>query len=137
MRAFLVVGIVGFVVDASVTTTLAGPFGLSPYAARAPGVMASILTTWALNRKHTFRSRSSDWAMELVRYMSVCFVGTAVNYGVYTGVLMAVESLGLTFLPRSAAIVLAVGCGSLTSMTLTFTGFRLFAFHQVRARKAA
>ncbi len=137
MRSFLVVGVIGFVVDAGLTMFLASHAGLSPYAARAPAVLSSIAITWALNRKLTFRSRSADRAMEFVRYMSVCLVGTSVNYGIYSAVLMTISALSLTFLSQNLSIILAVTCGSLTSMTLTFTGFRLFAFHKVRQRKVA
>ncbi len=137
MRAFLVVGVIGFVVDAGLTMLLSSAGGLSPYAARIPAVLCAATTTWLLNRRHTFRSQDVQRAREFVRYLSVSVVGTTLNYTVYSLVLMGIARMGLTFVTQNMAIVAAVTCGSLVSMSLTFTGFRLFAFQRERARHAA
>ena len=132
MRAFLVVGVVGFVVDAGLTMLLSSVGGLSPYAARIPAVLCAATTTWLLNRRHTFRSQDGRRAREFVRYLSVSVVGTTLNYTVYSLVLIGIGRIGLGFVTQNMAIFAAVMCGSLVSMSLTFTGFRLFAFRRER-----
>lgn len=132
MRAFLVVGVIGFVVDAGLTMLLSSAGGLSPYAARIPAVLCAATTTWLLNRRHTFRSQDARRGREFARYLSVSLVGTTLNYTVYSLVLMGITRMSLPFVGQNMAIVASVVCGSLVSMSLTFTGFRLFAFRRER-----
>jgi putative flippase GtrA len=126
LRAFLMVGCLGFVIDAGLTMLLSSA-GLSPYAARPPAAILAIASTWALNRRFTFQPGAGSRTAEFGRYLSVSAAGLGLNYAVYGLVLGLFAWLG------SASTTLgliggAVAAGSLAAMALTFTGFRVFAF---------
>jgi len=124
--AFLVVGALGFCVDAGLTVLIASGLGVSPFFARPPAVIAATIATFLLNRAFTFRGGRGRWPSELLRYVMVAGSGQALNYAVYAGALMAIGALGLAQSPT--LIAFCVACGSGAAMFLTFAGFRFFAF---------
>jgi putative flippase GtrA len=123
--AFAAIGGLGFCVDAGLTVLITACFGLSPFLARLPAVVAATIATFLLNRAFTFDGRGF-WLHEFGRYIVVAASGQLVNYAVYAAVLTAIERLGLGLAP--ALIAFAVGCGAGAAMFLTFLGFRFFAF---------
>ena len=82
---FAGVGAIGFVVDAAIFIALTGWYaGWHPYAARAVSATCSITTTWALNRRVTFREQKSpDARSEYVRYVLAQVFGLLLNLGVF------------------------------------------------------
>lgn len=123
--AFAAIGGLGFCVDAGLTVLIATGFGVSPFLARLPAVVAATVATFLLNRAFTFAGRGF-WLHEFGRYVVVAASGQLVNYAVYAAVLTALGMLGLG--PAPALIAFAVGCGAGAAMFLTFLGFRFFAF---------
>ena len=123
--AFAAIGGLGFCVDAGLTVLIASGFGLSPFLARLPAVVAATIATFLLNRAFTFAGRGL-WLHEFGRYVVVAASGQLVNYAVYAAVLTAIGRLGLGSAP--ALIAFAVACGAGAAMGLTFLGFRFFAF---------
>jgi putative flippase GtrA len=123
--AFAAIGGLGFCVDAGLTVLIVASFGLSPFLARLPAVVAATIATFLLNRAFTFAGRGF-WLHELGRYIVVAASGQLVNYAVYAAVLTAIGRLGLGSAP--APIAFAVACGAGAAMVLTFLGFRFFAF---------
>jgi putative flippase GtrA len=123
---FLVVGSIGFVVDAGLTVLIAKGLGLSPFLARLPAVVAATIATFLLNRAFTFRNGRGHWSSAFLRYCLVAASGQALNYAVYAVALTAIGALG--FAQSSAAIAFSVACGAGAAMFLTFAGFRFFAF---------
>ncbi|UCE30170.1 MAG: GtrA family protein [Burkholderiales bacterium] len=113
---FVLVGIGGFAVDTTLTMTLLAA-GLSPVVARVPGLSASILITWFLNRRFAFRARHSPAARSLYRFAGVAAVSAGANFGLYAALVAA-------GMPPLASIVLATAC----SMSLSFVGYGRFAF---------
>ena len=123
--AFVVVGALGFCVDAGLTVLIASGLGVSPYFARPPAVIVATIATFLLNRAFTFRG-SDDWRNEFVRYCAVAAGGQALNYAVYAAALATIDAIGLQATP--ALIAFSVACGAGAAMFLTFAGFRFFAF---------
>ena len=123
--AFAAIGGLGFCVDAGLTVLIVAGFGLSPFLARLPAVVAATIATFLLNRAFTFAGRGF-WLHELGRYIVVAGSGQLVNYAVYAAVLTAIARLGLGSAPT--LIAFAVACGAGAAMVLTFLGFRFFAF---------
>jgi putative flippase GtrA len=123
--AFVTVGAIGFCVDAGLTVLIASGFGVSPFLARPPAVLAATVATFLLNRAFTFRGKG-DWRKEILRYCAVVASGQAVSYAVYAAALTAISALGLE--RTSTLIAFSVACGAGTAMFLTFAGFRFFAF---------
>jgi putative flippase GtrA len=87
---FGAVGVAGLVVDTAVLTVLVQVAGMGPYLARLFSYLAAVTTTWALNRRYTFRvsetpPRFSEWG----RFVLVNGVGGVVNYAVYAALVAA------------------------------------------------
>ena len=124
--AFLIVGALGFCLDASLTVAFVQWFAAPPLLARAPSFLVVTLFNFVLNRAFTFRAGHMSWAGALGRYVLVCIGGLAVNYSVYAACLMAATRFGVAISP--AILTLFVACGTGTATIFTFTGFRSFAF---------
>lgn len=121
--AFLCVGTIGFLVDASVLTTLVGGLGLGHYGSRVVSFAAAVTVTWLLNRRYTFAAQASDGRRrrEFSRYLGVQVTGALINLGVY-GALVAGYELAFRH------PVLPLAAGSLMALIFTFTASKYFAF---------
>ncbi len=124
--SFAVIGLIGYVVDASVTYVGAKYLGLSPEIARPPGFLIATVVNFALNRAITFRHAKTPLMRAFVRYCLVATAGLAVNYGVYSLCVALWPLLGLSVTPGVLPLFIAAGAG--VAMAITFIGFRWFAF---------
>jgi putative flippase GtrA len=121
---FLIVGTLGFLVDAGVTYLLIF-LGVHPLTARPPGTALAILTTWLANRRFTFRvARQRNWG-ELLRYIAVALATAAFNVGAYS-----------VFVLWGLLPLLAIVVASALQMGLSFAGYRYFAFGSAAGRDA-
>ena len=82
---FLVVGGVGFVVDAVALLVMVHWAGLSPVWSRIPSLMIALTVTWLLHRSFTFRSsrRRPASAAEWLRFVVANGIGNALNLALY------------------------------------------------------
>ena len=126
--AFLIIGALGFCIDAAITILLAQGFGVPPLLARPPAFVIVTFINFALNRIFTFRSAGAPWLAALARYVLVCLAGLAVNYTVYAACLALAPSFGVAISP--ATLTLFVACGTAAATLLTFVGFRSYAFRR-------
>jgi putative flippase GtrA len=124
--AFLIIGALGFCLDAAITVFLVRWFAVPPLLARPPAFVVVTLVNFVLNRAFTFRSAGAPWLGALGRYVLVCLAGLAVNYAVYAALLALAPSFGVAISP--AILTLFVACGTGAATLLTFAGFRSFAF---------
>ena len=124
--AFAAIGLIGYVVDATITFVGAKYLGLSPELARPPGFIVATIVNFALNRSITFRHARSPLAGSFVRYSLVASVGLAINYAVYSACVALAPIAGIAVKP--AILPLFVAAGSGVAMAVTFVGFRFFAF---------
>lgn len=125
MLTFGLVGVAGFLVD---TATLYAMMyvGVGIRAGRIVSYLTAVTTTWALNRRYTFRRPSGhSWLAEWTRYSTSQIGGAAVNLGLYY------------LLIRSAFVaghpVIGVAAGSLAGMLVNFELAKLFVFREGRA----
>ncbi len=119
---FCVVRVIGFVADAGTLYLLMSMAGLDPYTGRIFSFLFAATVTWTLNRNYTFRScvpapRTRQWA----RFVTANAVGGALNYGVYSALILS----GGWFIK---APVLAVAVGSIAGLAFNFTASRKFVF---------
>lgn len=119
---FLLVGGIGFVVDAGLVYLLTS-HGTPPVAARVPAISAAILTTWLLNRSFTFRVSARRSRAELARYIIVALSSAALNFGLYS----VLTLLGV-------APVAAVALATAALLLYSFVGYRRFAFNAGRTK---
>jgi len=124
--AFAAIGVVGFIVDASITYAGAKYLGLSPELARPPGFVIATIVNFLLNRAITFRHSQVPLLRAFRRYLLVASAGLAVNYAVYSACVLLAPAAGIQVAPAVLPIFVAVGVG--VSMFVTFLGFKLFAF---------
>jgi putative flippase GtrA len=113
---FVVVGCLGFIVDAGVVLVLSEA-GAPPILARIPALAAAIFTTWALNRTLTFRIKAPKSREEAIRYIAVALSSAVLNFLLYT-VLVLVDVRPVT----------AVAVSTITLLFYNFLGYRRFAF---------
>jgi len=114
---FVVVGCLGFVVDAGVVFVLSEA-GVSAVLARIPALAAAIFTTWILNRTLTFRVNAPKSRGEVVRYIAVALSSAALNFLLYAAlvVMMGVWP------------VIAVAVSTIALLFYSFFGYQRFAF---------
>lgn len=109
---FFVVGSLAFVVDIGVLSLLLWA-GLPAIPARIPAVILAIATTWALNRKFTFRTKTPPRFGEFAKYFSAMLLGLSVNLGVYAALVWL--SPAMQAFPQAAALL-----GVLAGMVVNF-----------------
>jgi putative flippase GtrA len=113
---FVIVGLIGFLVDSSGTLSLIA-LGMSPFLARPPAILAAMTATWLLNRQFTFQVKERRSASEAIRYAAVAIAAALLNYGAYSLFI-------LWGLPPFPAVALATGI----QVGFSFVGYRRFAF---------
>lgn len=113
---FLVVGGIGFVVDAGLVYVLSH-LGISPIVARIPAIGTAILVTWILNRRLTFEVKRPGSTRELLRYLGVATVSALLNFALYSALVTA-----------GVRPVIAVAAATVALVAFSFFGYRIFAF---------
>lgn len=120
--AFVVVGSIGFLVDAGGLAILFHVFDWGHYTSRAVSFGLAVTVTWILNRTWTFADRvTSRPGREYLAYVSVASLGAALNFAIY-GACIAASAV------MARHPVLALGCGALGAMVFNFFASRRFAF---------
>jgi putative flippase GtrA len=128
---FVIVGTIGFVVDAGLLVLFMATTGLGHYAARALSFTVAVGVTWWLNRSFTFRAlvaaetrQKPSILKELSTYVLFQSIGISINFGVYS---LLIERY-VFFYEQPA---LAVAAGSLTAMVFNFATARWIVFRHV------
>jgi len=120
---FVIVGSVGFLVDAGVLVLLHYTYGMDVLPARLCSFNAAILTTWAMNRKMTFRAHASPRLLgEYGRYLLLGIAGGLLNLVIFLAFIQF--STGFTALPLPALAI-----ASATALLFNYSGSRLFVFN--------
>jgi putative flippase GtrA len=117
---FLVVGSLGFVIDAAILSALVHGWGWSHYSARALSFAAAVTATWYCNRQWVFR-RTADASREYGTYFGLQFLGAMINLGTYVLILETAQSL--TRLP-----VVPLAGGAALALLFNFWAARRWAF---------
>ena len=118
---FAAFGVLGFGVDAGTLLVARSLFGMNLYGARVMSFLAAVTTTWALNRRFTFRRTSLAHFSEWLRFMAFNAVGGLVNFGTY--VWMVHELAMVRDVP-----VIGVAAGSVAGLFVNFTLTKMFVF---------
>lgn len=124
LLAFIFVGGIGFVIDASILTVLANYLSINLYLSRAVSFSFASLATWLLNRVFTFRdvTRHVDiHSAEYLRYMAVQILGALTNLLIFS-ILVTMY----TQLREYPVIPLAVG--AVFGLAINFIGARVWVY---------
>jgi len=109
---FLVVGTIGFIIDAGCTLLLVDAAGWPAGLARLPAFLIASWATYRLNRAWTFKERSGEplgWSA----YALATGVGAALNYATYSATVVA-------FGTSSPSIVGGVAAGALVGLGFNY-----------------
>ena len=120
---FLLVGGIGFLVDATVLTVLTHFAGWTPWQARAVSFPAAVLVTWGLNRRYTFKGRGPErTSVEALLYFGIQTLGAIINLAVFSACLARFPQL------RSVP-ALALAAGSIAALACNFalSNYALYA----------
>ena len=71
--------------------------GASPYVARIASLAVTVVFTWALNRRLTFRTAAPPSWREFGHYVAVALGGIALNYALYSGLLLLGAPIWVAF----------------------------------------
>ncbi|MBP7711499.1 MAG: GtrA family protein [Gammaproteobacteria bacterium] len=120
---FAVVGVLAFLVDASVLQA-ALALGLDPYSGRVASYLCAATAAWAMNRRYTFRVPGREGlAGEWLAYLAANAIGGLVNYGTY------VLALWLSGAVRTWP-VLGVAAGSVAGLAFNFVVNKYWVFRR-------
>lgn len=119
---FLIIGGVGFVIDAGGVFLLVTLLGVEPLLGRVPGFCLAIVTTFLLHRFLTFKTDNLvPLFSAFVRYLAANAVSQGLNFGVYTVLVMHIAFFAA--LPIGAVFV-----GSAVAAILSFILFKTIVF---------
>jgi putative flippase GtrA len=105
---FVVVGGLGFLVDASILSLLVHVWSWSPYTARVLSFAAAVTATWYCNRRWVF-SPTKGATREYGAYVAVQTAGAAINFVTYAVLIALLPALArLPFVPLAAGSALAM-----------------------------
>ena len=109
---FALVGVAGFIVDASVLI-LALSLGADFYTGRLCSFFCAVTATWYMNRIYTFASRDPRLLREWGHFVSANALGGLINYATYA---LLVTTVGLF----ASHPIAAVGVGSIAGLMWNF-----------------
>jgi putative flippase GtrA len=119
---FILVGGIGFIVDASLLAILHYQFDLGTLPARLCSFTVALTTTWLLNRRFSFAAHASDRRFaEWLRYALINGIGGSMNLAIYVTLTQLLPGwLG----DPLVALSIASAC----ALLFNYTGSRLLVF---------
>lgn len=127
LPGFLLVGVIGFVVDAVILTLLMSVFEYDHYTSRACSFTVAVTVTWYLNRRWVFdRKRMPISGREYSAYLLVQIIGAVINLAVFVLVIEFVP--GLLQIP-----VVPLAIGAVAGLLFNFTASSMFVFNSPHA----
>jgi putative flippase GtrA len=120
--AFVAVGSIGFLIEATILGLMTHWANWTPWHARIPSFLVAVSVTWMLNRRHTFNtSRVRMPWVEALTYGTIQTCGAAVNLGVF--------GLCLHYLPRLSAFpLIPFAIGAAIAMGFNFAALSMFIY---------
>ncbi|MBZ9603880.1 GtrA family protein [Phyllobacterium chamaecytisi] len=122
LTGFLLVGIVGFLIDGGILLCLTEIFHIEVILARLASFPAAMVTTWLLNRTFVFTSNPSVSFAEFFKYFTVQGTGAIINFTVYS-VLVTITRL-------SDYPVIALAIAALLAMIFNYAGANKIVFNR-------
>jgi dolichol-phosphate mannosyltransferase len=128
LAQFLVVGALGVVVNLGILSVCLN-LGIRKEISLALGIIISMLTNFALNRRFSFSfARHQSWLRQLIGFVAACSIGAMVNYAV---------ALGINRMFPQLKFQIAVLLGIIAGMGFNFMINRMLVFKQKHIQKRA
>lgn len=118
---FSVIGLVGFIVDVSLTIAFVKELYFEPMHAKLAAFPFAVTVTWLLNRTITFPREKINLIKEWISFIKVSMGGALINN---ISFYIAVSSFEIF----REYLILAVGLGSVTGMLFNFLGSKFYVF---------
>lgn len=123
--AFATIGSIGFAIDGVIVTVLSVSAGINIYTSRLISFLLASLTTWLLNRQHTFRRVRQDTKIstsnEYIRYIVIQIGGSVINLSVFTW--LVATNPALQSIP-----IMPLAAGASVALVFNFLGARLWVY---------
>jgi len=124
LPGFVIVGAIGFLVDAGVLTLLMTGFGFDTYGARAISFTLAASITWYMNRRWVFdRAAVKISGREYTSYVLVQVIGAVINLAVFVAVIESFPTL-----EKMPVIPLAIGAA--VALIFNFGASSRFVFSE-------
>jgi putative flippase GtrA len=121
---FVVIGTVGFAVDASTLKLLVALLHMDLYSGRLVSYLTAATGNWMLNRRFTFKQASQASPFrQWLKYLGANGIGFAVNYSTYAALITYVV-IAKTY------PVLGVAAGSIAGLSFNFTVNKFWVFRE-------
>lgn len=121
-RRYIVVGCVGFIVDAGVLSTLVHFYTWDPYISRGPSFLLAVTVTWLFHRRYSFvyLGRYST-TNEYTRFVATQIIGALSNFGTYGIAIYLVPTLGKW-------PIIPLGIGAAIGLLVNYALIRFYVF---------
>lgn len=125
---FTIVGGAGFSADALTLILFADVMGISPFIARLMSAVVALSVTWPLNRYWSFGTTGTARAgAEYLRYGAVIALSLAINYAIFSALILWGPAFMRTYL------VLPLGIASAVGLLVNFFGSKFWVFTDTSA----
>ena len=122
LPGFILVGAIGFVIDAGILTILMTGLDFGHYGARAISFSTAVTVTWYANRRWVFERMTVRMSgREYTSYLLVQIIGAVINLSVFVAVIEFVPSLAK--LP-----VIPLALGAAVALMFNFSASSRFVF---------
>lgn len=119
--SYILVGCVGFIIDAGILTLLARNLGINIYVSRSCSFSVATFATWLLNRIFVFKPRERRSKSEYGRYFLVQTGGAILNLAVFTVLILWLPKLQIT-------PVIPLAFGATFGLIFNFLGARHWVY---------
>ena len=129
LPGFVLVGAIGFLVDAGILTALMTGFGFCHYGARAISFTVAVTATWYMNRRWVFdRTGIRMSGREYTSYLLVQVIGAVINLSVFVAMIEFVPILAKT-------PVIPLALGAAVALMFNYSASSRFVFSESRNEK--
>jgi putative flippase GtrA len=130
LPGFVLVGAIGFLIDAGILTALVNGLGAGHYAARASSFTVAVTATWYMNRRWVFEKIATrKRSREYTSYLIVQAIGAVINLSVFVAAIELVPALA-----KAPVIPLAIGAA--VALLFNFSASSRFVFTSPRKKTA-
>ena len=128
LPGFVLVGAIGFLIDAGILTALMIGADFGHYGARAISFTVAVTATWYINRRWVFERDAIEMTgREYTSYLLVQVIGAVINLSVFVAV--------IEFIPGLAEIpVVPLALGAAVALVFNFSASSRLVFSDSRKR---
>ena len=121
---FIGSGVAALLVDMGVLSLLTRAFGVSAFVARPIGIALAMVVGWLCQRTFTFLIKTPLSLAEFARYAAVASGAAALNYAIYSAILLLAPLAAGSVVPPEIALF----CSSMIALVFSYAGMKFGVF---------